>query len=58
MSYRFEILNDGKGHQVTSFRGVSKNLNNFELANYTKKGQRVLINYPECPLMKVIYSII
>ena len=43
MSYRLEMLNQGKGYKVTSFRGVWKNLDNGKLVYYTKKGPKLAI---------------
>ena len=37
LRYRLEILKEGKKYQVTSFRGVSENLDSHKLVYYTKK---------------------
>ena len=37
MRYPLEMLNEGKWYQVTSFRGVLKNLHCHKLVYYTKK---------------------
>jgi len=41
LSYRLEMLNQGKGYQVTSFRGVLKHLDYRKLVYYSKKGPKL-----------------
>jgi len=45
MSYRLEMLNQGKGYQVTSFRGDWKNFDCGKLVYYTKKGPKLAKNH-------------
>ena len=45
MSYRLEMLNLGKGYQVTSFMGDWKNLDYGKLVYYTKKGPKLAKNH-------------
>ena len=45
ISYPLEILNQGKGYQVTSFMGDSKHLDQGKLVYYTGKGPELAKNH-------------
>ena len=45
MSYRLEMLNQGKGYQATSFRGDWKNLDYGKLVYYAKKRPKLAKNH-------------